>query len=147
MENEYSFQLEDLNRELEDEVEEGDELDEEDFEEIKRKIPEEPSFPIATFILALLIDIFKLFTFGFLGIVTALAGHILIRIYLLGKMGFMKRLLYRMFIVTAAKNLIFVLGAFLGSWSWLILRAHGMQKKRTAKIITAIEKLILKYGR
>lgn len=147
MENEYPFQLEDLNRALEEETEEGDELDEEDFEEIKNKTPEEPSFPVATVILALLIDTVKLFTFGFLGIVTALAGFILIKVYIFGKMGFMKRFLYRRRIVAAAKNLIPVLGAFLGSWTWLILRAYGKEKERTAKIIDAVERLISQYGR
>jgi type IV secretory pathway TrbL component len=147
MENEYPFQLQDLNRELESEIEEGDEIDEEDFEEIKRKAPEPPSFPIATVILALLIDTVKLFTFGFLGIVTALAGFILVRIYLMGKMSFMKRFLYRKTVVAAAKNLIPVVGAFLGSWTWLILRAYGKQKERTGQIIDAVERLILRYGK
>lgn len=143
MPNQYPFELSDLNKELEDEIEPGEELNEEDFEEINAEgVPDRPSFPATVFVLAILIDIIKLVSFGFLGMLTAILGFIIIRVYLFGKMSFIKRYVYKKFIAAAVKNVIPIVGAFLGSWTWFILRAHSKNYKRIDQIITAVEKLI-----
>ena len=102
----------------------------------------QPSFPIITLTFAVLIDAIKLISGGFLGILAAILGFILVRVYLFGKMGFIKRFVYRKVVAAAVKNVIPVVGAFLGSWTWLIFRAHGKQKKRANQILTAVEKLL-----
>ena len=143
MAEDYAFSAEDLNREFADELGPGEEWTQEDLEEIKIEgLPSSrPSFPLVTFVFAVLIDTVKLCSFGFLGIITAILGFILVRVYLFGKMGFIKRFVYQKTIVVVVKNIIPFVGAFLGSWSWFILRVHSKNYKRINQIIMALEKL------
>jgi multisubunit Na+/H+ antiporter MnhG subunit len=141
----YTFGADELNRELADELEPGEEFTDDDVEELEIEgVPERPSFPLVTFIFAILLDTGKLFSGGFLGIIFGILGSILVRVYLIGKMGFIKRYFYKKTVAAAAKNVIPILGAFLGSWTWFVFRAHSKNWKRIDQILTAIERLIQK---
>lgn len=141
------FTAENLNREFANELSPDEEFDEEEIEDIKAEgvPPERPSFPLITFIFAVLLDVLKplvqIFSLGLLGIVISILGFILTRIYLIGKIGGIKRFIWKNTIVTAVKGSIPFLGAFLGSWSYFILRAHSKNYKRIDQILTFIEKL------
>lgn len=143
MAEDYAFGVDELNRELADELGFGEEFTDEDLEEIKIEgLPSSrPSFPLVTFVFAVLIDTVKLFSLGFLGVITAVLGFIVVRVYLFGKMGFIKRYAYRKTLAAVVKNIIPIFGAFLGSWSWFILRVHSKNYKRINQIIMALEKL------
>lgn len=142
------FTAENLNREFANELSPGEEFDEEEIEDIKAEgvPPERPSFPLITFIFAVLLDVLKplahIFSLGLLGTVISILGFILTRIYLIGKISSIKRYIWKKTIVTAMKSCIPVLGAFLGSWSYFILRAHSKNYKRIDQILTFIEKSV-----
>lgn len=143
MAQDYAFSAEELNREFADELESGEEWTQEDVEEIKIEgLPSsKPSFPLVTFVFAVLIDTVKLFSLGFLGIIAGIFGFILVRVYLIGKYGFIKRWMWKRVLIKAGISSIPIVGAFLASWSWFILRAHSKNYKRINQIIMALEKL------
>lgn len=146
MANQYPFELSDLNKELEDEFEPGEELEEEDFEEIKTETPNRPSFPIITLTFAISKDFIDLVSLGLLGTFTNIIAWLVIRFYLLGKMGFMKRYLYKKYIFTLIlEYLPFV--NMIPQWTIFVLRAHATEYKKINQILTAIEKLILKHSK
>ncbi len=149
MAEDYPFGLEELNKEMGDELEPGEELSDEDFEEIKIEgLPSgRPSFPLITFTSSALIDVFNIFTLGFLGIITGVIAIIIIRIYLIGKYGFIKRWVWKRAMMRLGVKSIPVLGPFLLSWSFFVLRAHSKNYKRIDQILTAAEKLIIEGAR
>lgn len=147
MPNQYPFSLSDLNNELEGEFEPGEELGEGDFEELKANPPKRPSFPVLTFCFALFIDfafIISLFvSLGILGSIINIIAWIVIRLYLFRKVGFIKRWLYRRFIFTLIVKFIPIING-VPQWTIFVLRARAMEHKKIDKILTAIEKLIIR---
>ncbi len=143
MPQEYPFGFEDLNKELEDELEPGEEFTQEDWDEIEiRGVPKRPSFPFLTFVFAVLLDVVNLFGLGFLGIITGIIAIVMVRMYLIGKYNFIKRWMWKKALLRLGIKSIPILGPFLLSWSFFILRAHSKNYERIDKILTAIEKLI-----
>lgn len=148
MANQNSFSREELNQELANDSELGVEgLDEEDFETIEIEgVPERPGFPTITFIFAIILDLVKIISLGFFGWLASLLGFILVRVYLIGKMSFLKRRMRRKFAAQAFKGSIPILSIFLGSWTFFVLRAHAKNYQKIDKIISTVEKLIEKYN-
>ena len=149
MADEFSFSAEDLNQELEDELNSGEEFSAEDVEELKIEgVPKHrPSFPLVTFASAVLIDTVNIFTGGFVGIITGIIAFILVRIYLIGKYGSIKRWIWRRALIRLGVKSIPVLGALLLSWSWFVWRAHAKNYKRIDQVLRAVEQLLLKKAK
>ena len=145
MPNQYPFGLSDLNKELEEEFEPGEELEEEDFEEIKTEIPKRPSFPTITLIFAILKDFGDLVTLGILGTITNIIAWIVIRLYLFKKVGFIKRALYRQYIFALILEFIPFIN-MIPQWTIFVLRAYAKEHKKIDQILTAIEKLIIRHS-
>ena len=146
MPNQYLFGLSDLNKELEEEFEPGEELEEEDFEEIKTGTLKQSSFPIITLIFAILKDFIDLVTLGILGLITNIIAWIVISFYLSGKVGFIKRWLYRRYIFALILELIPFIN-MIPQWTIFVLRAHATEHKKIDQILTAIEKLIIRHSK
>jgi hypothetical protein len=141
MPQDHSFNINSLKEELGNEFEPGEEFEEEDFEEIRIEgVPEKPSFPIIIFIFAVIIDLFKLLSLGFFGPILFIFGWILVRVYLQGKISFIKRYVWKKALAHSIKNIFPLVSAFLGSWSYFIFRAHSKNYQRIDQILRAIEK-------
>ncbi|TSC75916.1 MAG: hypothetical protein G01um101430_86 [Parcubacteria group bacterium Gr01-1014_30] len=146
--DELPFGLEELNEELSDVTEPGEELFEDDFDQIKTEgLPDHPHFPAGTFGFAVFADAVKVASLGWLGILAAIIGLITIRMYLRGKYGFLKRYVWKRALLKAGISSIPFLGAFLASWSWFVFRAHSKNWKRIDQILTSVEKLILRRAK
>ena len=131
----------------------GDFSDDETIE-IHGKGLQSPSFPAGVFLCALikdLLDIFGyLFTFatlGFLGIIIIpilwslnIIIWLMLSTWLSGKVGSVKRTLYRRFIYSIIFEFI---AGFIPWWTIFVLIAHGKEKETTAKILAVFEKLAL----
>jgi hypothetical protein len=144
MPEDYPFSVEELNQELADELGPGEELQIEDFEEIKIEgLPERPSFPIMVFILAVLKDFTDLLSFGLLGVLTNIIAWIAIRMYLFRKVGFIKRWLYKRYVFTLILEFIPFI-SMIPQWTIFVLRGYAKEKKRVDEVLTAVERLLLK---
>lgn len=141
----YPFELSDLNKELEDEWGPGEELDEDDFDELKTEgVSKKPSFPVLTFGFALIKDFVDIVSLGTLGIFLNIIAWIVIRMYLFKKMGFMKRYLYKKYIFTLILEYIPFI-SMIPQWTIFVLRAHAAEHKKIDQILTSIENLIIKF--
>lgn len=143
----FNFNVNDLNRELEYEMEPGQELEEEDFEEIKASVPQKTTFPTGVFLVAVakdFIDIFSvIFTFGLLGTIVNIFAWIILRLWLMGKVGFIKRRLYRKFIGRLVWEFVPLLN-IVPWWTIFVLRAYAIENEEVDKILSAIERLMTK---
>jgi len=139
----YNFGVEELNNELGDELE-GEEFTNEDFEELKVEgLPKKSSFPVMVLTLAVLKDFFDLVSLGLLGILTNIIVWIAIRIYLLKKVGFIKRWLYKKYIFTIILEFIpFV--SMIPQWTFFVLRAYAKENKHVDAVLEAVERLLLR---
>jgi hypothetical protein len=143
MANNFSFQLADLNRELEGEFPPGQELDESDFEQIKLGDLRRPSFPATTFLCAAIKDSIDIASLGWLGTLTNGAMWIIIKKYLWGKTNFIKRRLYRRYIFTVILEFVPWINTFPQN-TFFVLRSYATEKKEIDRVLTAVEKLILR---
>ncbi len=144
MPDQYPFELSDLNKELEEELEPGEELEEEDFEEIKIEVPTSPSFPIGTLIVAIIKDAIDIFSLGILGTFTNIIAWIVLWLYVRKRMGFIKRRLYRKFITRLLAEFTPFVNMF-PWWTFFVLRAHATEREKLNQILTTIEKLIIRH--
>lgn len=139
MSEQHSFGANELNNEL---GWEGDEaLTEDDIEELKINPPKRPPFPILVLLFALVKDFSDIISLGLLGIFTNIIGWFVIRIYLFGKVGFIKKILYRRFIFT------FILEFFpfinmIPQWSVFVVRGYFSEIKKIDQVLETIESLI-----
>lgn len=143
MANHFSFGLADLNKELEGEFAPGEELNEDDFEEIKADLPKKPSFPTRIFICALVKDLIDIASFGLLGTFFNIIFWIIMTKYLWGKVGFVKKWLYRRYVFTRTLEFI----PWINEWpqnTIFVLRGYAKEKKQVDQVLTAIEKLIIR---
>lgn len=144
----FPFGLEELNQELANATEHGEELDENDFDQIKTDgLPDRPGFPAVTFVFAVLSDLGTILSGGFLGIVFSAIMLITIWIYLFGKYGGIKRWMWKKAVARFGLKSIPVLGPFLLTWSYFVLRAHSKNYKRIEQILGAVERLALRKGK
>lgn len=139
MAEQYPFGLSELNKELGWEGEEA--LAENDIEEIKANLPQRPSFPIFTFFCALLKDFIDIASLGILGIFTNIIIWIVISVYLWGKVGFVKKLLYRRIIFVIILEFIPFIN-MIPQWSVFVLRGYFGERKKVNQVLEAIESLI-----
>ena len=144
MQEEYSFELSDLNKELEGNFEIGEELEGEDFEELKVSPPKRPSFPIFIFICAVAKDILDIISLGLLGTFTNIIVWIIIRLWLFRKVNFIQRMLYRRYVFAWIIEFIPFFN-WIPQWSIFVLRAHATEYKKIDQILTAIEGLIIRF--
>jgi len=140
----HPFTLEDLNRELENVTPVGEELQQEDFEEIIAKPPKRSSFPYFILTIAVLKDFFDLISLGFFGIILNIFAFIALRIWLLGKVGFMKRYLYRRYIFTLILEFIPFIN-MIPQWTIFVLRGHAKENKKIDEILTVMEKRLIDF--
>jgi len=143
MSKEYPFNLSELNKELKDEFKMSEELEEEDFEELKVNLPKKPSFPVMTFCFALLKDFIDIVSLGIIGTIVNILAWIVISFYLFRKVSFIKRYLYRKFIFTLILEFIPFIN-MIPQWTIFVLRAYAKEKKNIDQILTAIEKLLIR---
>lgn len=144
----FPFGLEELNQELAGVTEPGDELDENDFGQIQAEgLPDRPNFPVVVFVFAVLADLGTVLTAGFLGIVFSAVMLITLWIYLFGKYGGIKRWVWKRAVARLGLKSIPVLGPFLLTWSFFVLRAHSKNYKRIDQILTSVEKLMLREAK
>jgi hypothetical protein len=143
MPNQYPFELSDLNKELEGEFDPGEELDDEDFEEIKAELPKRSSFPVRVFICALIKDLLDIASLGLLGTFFNIILWIIITKYLWGKIGFIKKWMYRRYIFTRILEFIPWIN-MIPQNTIFVLRGYAKEKKQIDKVLTAIEKLIIR---
>lgn len=142
MPNQYPFGVSELNKELKDELEIGEELGEEDFEEIRINLPTRPSFPIHIFTLALIKDISDIYSVGLLGTFTNIIAMLVIRLWLFGKVGFIQKYLYKRFIFALILEFIPFINV-IPQWSFFVWKGHFKERKRIDKILESIAKLII----
>ncbi len=140
----YSFDVSDLNKELEDTFEPGEELEEEDFEELKVNPPKTPSFPFFVFTIALIKDFVDLPTLGILGIFTNIFAWIVIRIYIFRKVNFVKRWMYRRYIFTFILEFIPFIN-MIPQNTIFVLRAYAKEKKQINAVLEKLENLIIRF--
>ena len=142
----YPFKLSDLNRALEEDgfIEPGEELEEEDFEELQVKTPKRPSFPVVILTLAVMKDLTDILSAGFLGSFTNIIAIIAIRIWLLGKMGFIKRYLYKRYLFAFILEFVPFVNA-VPQWTIFVLRGHAKEYKRINQILTKVEELLIRH--
>jgi hypothetical protein len=137
-----SFSREEFNKELINLGAEED-IEEDDFDDVKTQgVPEKPNFPTTIFIFAVILDVFTIASLGLLGWVTIPLGILLVRVYLLGKMSFSKKLAWKKVVAVCRKKAFPLLSAFLGSWAFFILRAHAKNYERIDQIISVVEKIL-----
>ncbi len=141
----FNFTLQQLNKELKLALGEDVELKEEDFSELKFKLPEKPSFPYLIFFLALAKDFVDLVSLGFLGTFTNIIAFIFIRLYLIRKVGFIKRFLYRRYIFALILETVPWVN-IIPQWSIFVLRAYAKESKVIDELLTSIEKLTIRYS-
>ena len=120
-----------------DETEE--ELTEEDREEISARAPKRPSFPVFIFSLAIFKDLGDLVSLGFLGLITNIFAAIAIRLWLMGKMGFIKRKLYKRMIIPFVLGFIPFANYIVPEWTVFVVRAHLQEYKKIDSILNAME--------
>ena len=146
----FNFNVNNLNKELEYEMEPGQELEEEDFEELQARMPQRPSFPTGVFLVALAkdsIDIFSvLFTFGLLGTIVNIFAWIILRIWLMGKVSFIKQRLYRKFIGRVVWEFVPLLN-IVPWWTIFVFRAYALENETLNKIFGAVERLMGKHSK
>lgn len=144
MPKEYPFKLSDLNQALEDELGMGEELLEEEFDELQVNPPKRSSFPKFIFICAVVKDIIDIVGLGILGTIINPLMWIIIRLWLFRKVSFVQRMLYKRFIF--ALIIEFVPGAnWIPQWSIFVLRGHAAENKKVDEILRTIEGLLIRF--
>ncbi|MEK7175016.1 MAG: hypothetical protein AAB722_01610 [Patescibacteria group bacterium] len=127
---------------LEDLQQEG--LEEEDIENAKINRPEKSDFPWLTVFLAVFKDISdipgELLTFGLWGTVTNIIAAIVIFIYLYGRVGFVKKRLYRKYIFTVIIEFIPFIN-WIPQNAFFVMRAHATENEKLDKLFNYLENL------
>ena len=131
--------------ELNKELGVGEELTEEDLIELENVPKKETPFPIFTLIFAILKDLIDFLTFGFIGTITNIVAWIVIRLYLFKKINFIKRFLYKRFILTYILEYVPFINIF-PFWTFFVLRAYATEKGKINQVLNTIEKIIMKIS-
>jgi len=137
-----SYNLDDLNKELENDLE-GNEIEQEEIEEIKSDAFRKPHFPLMIFILALFKDLIDIVSLGIIGAIINIVVSIIIRIYLFGKVSFVKRMIYKKFLTSQIVEYIPIVN-MIPLWTIFVIRAYLTEKKAINRVLTALEKALAK---
>lgn len=123
---------------------EHEDIDPEDFEEAKINVPSQPSFPLAMFGLALLIDTSIIFTGGLLGFLFGGIYALILWLWARGKVSMVQKYIIKILTKKMGryciKKSIPILN-WLPQSAWLILWLHHREKKYIGDILQALEKL------
>lgn len=113
-------------------------INKEDIEIAKNSQPESPNFPVMVFCLALVKDITDMASLGTIGIIVNIIVAPVFFFYLWGKLGFVKKRLWRWLILTVVAE--FVPGiSFIPMSTVFVLRAHATERKQIEKMLNFIE--------
>ncbi|TSC56856.1 MAG: hypothetical protein Greene071421_365 [Parcubacteria group bacterium Greene0714_21] len=133
-----SPQLQEVNEMLTQQLGPGEDLTEEEFQQIVTKSPNRPKFPLLILCMALLKDFGDLVTLGFLGMITNFFFGILIWVWLMGKLGFMRKWLYKRFIFVLMLE-FFPFINMIPINTFFVVRAHMKECKKVDAILNALE--------
>jgi len=122
------------------------ELNEQEFEEIKAQMPQPPPFPLKILMVALVKDFVDLFSFGFLGILANILAIIILWLWVRKRMSFVKRLIYRRLIFRMILEFIPIIN-MIPMWTVFVLRGHAKENETINKILEASESLLIHYSR
>ncbi len=115
-------------------------LTEEEIESFKSGNTSKPDFPFIVFSAAVIKDIADLASLGTIGIFVSIITSPIIFFYTLGKMGFIKKKLWRRLTFTVVAE--FIPGAsFIPFSTFFVLSAHATENKHIEKILNMIEKI------
>ncbi|MBI2052299.1 MAG: hypothetical protein HYT38_01295 [Candidatus Sungbacteria bacterium] len=115
-----------------------DGINPEDVETAKNNRLEPPIFPVIIFCLAVVKDITDMVSLGTIGIIVNIIVAPVFFFYLWGKVGFIKKKLWRWLISTIV--LEFIPGiSFVPMSTIFVLRAHATERKKIEKVLNFIE--------
>lgn len=119
-------------------------IETEDVDAAKTERPEKSGFPFLTVFLAVFKDISdipgELLTFGLWGTVTNIVAAVVIFFYLNGRVGFIKRRLYRKYIFAMIIEFIPFLN-WIPQSTFFVIRAHATENENMDKLFSYLEGL------
>lgn len=120
----------------------GEGLSEDDVEALKSGKTQRPNFPFLVFSAAIVKDVADMASLGTVGIIISIITTPIIFFYTLGKMGFIKKKLWKKFTLTAAAELLPWV-SFIPASSLFVLSAHATEYKQIDRVLNIIEKASL----
>jgi hypothetical protein len=113
---------------------------EEDIEEVKINPPERPEFPFLIFMLALFKDIADWVTLGIGGTIINIIAVPIMFFYLSGKVGFVKKRLYKKYVFTMILEFIPFIN-FIPQNTIFVVRGYLSEIEQVEKILGFLENL------
>jgi hypothetical protein len=117
-------------------------LKQEELENLSANKPEHPVFPVHIFMMAVMKDLLDILTLGIVGIIANVVVGLVLWFWILGKMNFMKRWIWRRFILYVFIEFIPFI-SFIPIWTFFVARAHLREYEQIDKILTYIEERYL----
>src|SRR3989338_7727545 len=122
----------------------ADGIEEEDLESFEGKAPEKPEFPFLMFALGVTKDIIDaLDGVGIIGAIANVFTATILFFYMWGKVGFVRKKLYKKFVFTAICGFIPVLNTFFPESSFFVFLSYLQEQKQVGKIIEYFEKFAI----
>lgn len=119
-------------------------IETEDVDAAKMERPEKGGFPFLTISLAIFKDISDipggLLTFGLWGTATNIVATVVIFFYLNGRVGFVKKRLYRKYIFAMIIEFIPFLN-WIPQSTFFVMRAHATENEKLDKLFSYLERL------
>lgn len=112
----------------------------EEIEQLKEDSPQSPSFPFLIFIVAAAKDVIDWIDGGILigALVNIIAIPILF-LYMRGKMGFVKKRMYRRFVFSSIIGFIPIANAIIPEWSIFVVVSWLKEHEQIGKVLNIIE--------